>query len=117
MVRLFGYSTFTVCVDSCAIDFHGSARSNVLFICRNILFNQAAARISLPSKNGEKHLKHLIRNVTKVRARGKTPRALLAELASLRLSFSSGAAMRKLALFEALAELPLPSAADVLKLH
>ena len=52
-----------------------------------------------------------------MRARGKTPRALLAELASLRLSFSSGAAMRKLALFEALADLPLPSAKDLLKLH
>src|SRR5262249_51781980 len=58
-----------------------------------------------------------IRNVTKARSRGKTPRALLAELASLRLSFSSGAAVRKRALFEALADVHLPSAKDVLQLH
>ena len=73
--------------------------------------------MQLLRKNGEEHLEHLIRNVTKARPRGKTPRALLTELASLRLSFSSGAALRKRALFEALADVPLPSAKDVLKLH
>jgi hypothetical protein len=73
--------------------------------------------LATPWKNGEEHLEHLIRNVTKARPRGKTPGALLAELASLRLSFSSCAAVRKRALFEALADVPLPSAKDVLKLH
>ncbi len=49
--------------------------------------------------------------------RGKTSRALLAELASLRLSFSHDAALRKQVLFEALGGATLPRASDVRKLH
>src|SRR5262249_60550548 len=41
----------------------------------------------------------------------------LAGLASLLLSFPSGAAVRKRVLFEALADLPLSGAKDVLQLH
>ena len=76
-----------------------------------------AVRRYVDGSGGEERQLKLPAQAAKARRGGRTPRALLSELASLRLSFSSAAASRKRVLFEALAGTSLPYARDVRQLH